>query len=274
MQLSLTSWSFPALTLDEAAAVSRVLSIGALDVSTKGRPGLDKAQILADPDAAADRVTTLGVRVPNYYHHFGDNLADRNLALPGTIDANARDLEKVLAFADAADIATVFFLPGIVNPGQSRRQAMEVSATSITALLDVSRDFAAEICVEPIIRSYAESPSIVRDLVDRTGIRLALDYSHLVCLGYRQEEIDPLCAHAAHIHLRQARMGRLQEKFARGSINFPALFGTLRDTGYTGALAIEYVHQEFLGANTDDVMTETVTMRDSFNDWISGDDAA
>lgn len=65
-------------------------------------------------------------------------------------------------------------------------------------------------------------------------------------------------------------MGKLQEKFAKGNINFPALFATLRDTGYSGALAIEYVHQEFLGANADDVMTETVTMRDCFNEWTAG----
>lgn len=270
MHLSLTSWSFPTLTLEEAAGVSKVIGIDALDVSTKRRPGLDKALVLSDPAAAAERVKALGVAVPNYYHHFGENLYDRNIALPGTIDANARDLEKALAFADAAGIATIFFLPGVVNPGQSRRQAMEASAESIGAFLEVGKSFKAEICIEPIIRSWAESPSIVLDLVERTGVRLALDFSHFTCLGYPQEETERLCAHAAHIHLRQARMGKLQEKFAKGNINFPALFATLRDTGYSGALAIEYVHQEFLGANADDVMTETVTMRDCFNEWTAG----
>ncbi|WP_180897944.1 sugar phosphate isomerase/epimerase family protein [Martelella soudanensis] len=270
MYLSLTSWSFPALTLEEAAGISRILGIGALDISTKGRPGLDKAQVLGDPQAAAERVAALGVTTPNYYHHFGDSLADRNLALSGSIDANARDLERVLTFADAAGISTVFFLPGIINPGQSRSEAMAASAESLKVLLDVARGFSAEICIEPIIRSFAESPVIVEELVDRTGIRLALDYSHFVCLGYPQEQIDPLCRNAAHIHLRQARMGKLQERFARGSINFPALFGTLRDIGYDGALAIEYVHQDFLNASSDDVMTETVTMRDCFNGWSAG----
>lgn len=270
MHLSLTSWSFPSLTLEEAAGVSKVLGIGALDVSTKGRPGLDKAELLADPKAAAERVRALGVRVTNYYHHFGDGLADRNLALPGTIDANARDLERVLSFADAAGIATVFFLPGIINPGQSRRQALEASAESLTALLDVAGDFRAKICIEPIVRSFAESPAIIAELIERTGIRLALDYSHFACLGYTQEQVDPLCAHAAHVHLRQARMGELQARFAKGTINFPALFGTLAEAGYTGALAIEYVYQDFMNAYSDDVMTETVAMRDCFNEWNAG----
>ncbi|WEX08101.1 TIM barrel protein [Chelativorans sp. AA-79] len=267
MYLSVTSWSFPSLTLEEAAGVSRVLGINALDVSTKRRPGLDKAEILGDPDAAAERVLALRVKVPNYYHHFGESLPERNLALPGTIDANARDLERVLAFADAAGIPTVFFLPGIVNPGQSRQQALDVAVQSLKVLLEVQKSFKAEICVEPIVRSFAESPAIVAELVERTGIRLALDYSHFLCLGYTQEQIDPLCAHAAHVHLRQARMGDLQAKFAKGTINFPALFATLETAGYAGALAIEYVYQDFMNAYSDDVMTETVAMRDCFNEW-------
>lgn len=270
MFLSLTSWSFPSCTLEEAAGISKVLGINALDVSTKRRPGMDKAQILDEPKAAAERIKALGVKVPNYFHHFGDTLEERNPALPGTLDANARDLEKVLHFADAADIATVFFLPGMINAGQSRRQALDVSVESIKALLEVSKSFKAEICIEPIIRSYAETPAIVQEIIDRTGIRLALDYSHFICLGYTQEQFDSFCAHAAHVHLRQARMGELQAKFGKGSINFPAVFGNLRDAGYTGALAIEYVYQDFMNAYSDDVMTETVTMRDCFNAWMAG----
>lgn len=268
MYLSLASWSFPSLTIKETAGISKVLGINALDVSTNYRSGLNKTDILNNPGAVAEQVRALNIKVPNYYHHFGDGLVDRNLAQPGTIDANARDLEQVLTFADAADIPTVFFLPGIINPGQSRRQALDTSAESIKTLLAVQKDFKAEICIEPIVRSYAESPAIVEELIDRTGIRLALDYSHFICLGYTQETLEPLVQHAAHVHLRQARMGDLQAKIAKGTINFPAFFASLREANYTGALTIEYVYQDFMDAFSDDVMTETVAMRDCFNDWI------
>jgi sugar phosphate isomerase/epimerase len=270
MELSLTAWSFSQLTVEEAADVSKALGIGALDVSTRHRSGLDRAQLLSDPRAAAERVRALGVRVPNYYHHFGAVLADKNLALPGTLDANARDLEQALTFADAADIATVFFLPGVVNPGQSRRQALDVSVESIKVLQDVAAGFRAKICVEPIVRSYAESPAIVLELVERTGIGLALDYSHFICLGYTQEQVEPLVPHAIHVHLRQARMGNLQAKLNKGTINFPAMFGALRDANYRGALSIEYLYQDWMDARFDDVMTETVLMRDCFREWNAG----
>jgi sugar phosphate isomerase/epimerase len=266
MRLSVTSWSFPALTLPEVAGLAKVLGIPAIDVGLFYRSALDRAELLVDPLSAAERVRGLGVGVANYYHLFGEGPADRNLALPGTVEANARDLKNVLAFAEAAGIGTVFLLPGVVNPGQSREAAARVSAESLRVLLEVpgARE---RVCVEPHVHSWAESPGLVMRLVEETGVRLALDYAHFVCLGYRQEEVDPLAAHAAHVHLRQARPGALQAKFGQGTINFPALFGTLRDAGYGGALALEAVHQDYMGTLYDDVLTETVALRDCFNAW-------
>ena len=268
MRLSVTSWSFPQLSLEEVAGVAKALGIEAIDVGLFYRSALDRAEILGDPAGAAERLRGLGVGVANYYHLFGRDSQDRNLALPGTLDANLSDLEAVLRFAEAAGIPTVFILPGVVNFGQSRGDAARIAAESLRALLEVpgARD---RICVEPHVHSWAESPGLVRRLIDDTGVRLALDYAHFVCLGFRQEEVDPLAPHAAHVHLRQARPGALQAKFAQGSINFPALLGTLRDAGYEGPLALEAVHQDYMGTLHDDVLTETVLMRDAVRAWMA-----
>ncbi len=270
MYLSLTAWSLPSCTLAEAAGISNALGIGALDVGLFYRSALDKAQILADPKGAADQLGDLGVRLPNYYHLFGEGLDGRNLAQPGTLDDNLADLEQVLTFADAAGIGSIFILPGVVNPGQSRQQAQEVSITSLREMVALSKSYKSQLCIEPHVHSFAESPDIVLQLVAETGIKLALDYSHFACLGYRQEEIDPLAPHAAHVHLRQAKMGALQTKFAHGTLNFPAMFGTLRDAGYDGALAIEPVHQDYMNTLFEDVLTEIIALRDCFNNWKEG----
>lgn len=267
MELSLTAWSLPSCTLQEAAGISKALHIGALDVGLFYRSALDKAHILSDPVEAAKPLADLGVRIPNYYHLFGEGLAGRNLALAGTLEENLRDLEQVLTFADAAGIGSVFILPGVVNAGQSRQQAEAQSTTSLREMVALSEGFKTQLCFEPHVHSFAESPDIVLRLVDNTGIKLALDYSHFACLGYRQEDIDPLAPHAAHVHLRQGKMGALQTKFAHGTLNFAAMFGTLRDAGYTGALAIEPVHQDYMNTLFEDVLTEIIALRDCFNDW-------
>ena len=75
-------------------------------------------------------------------------------------------------------------------------------------------------------------------------------------------EIDPLAPHAAHVHLRQARPGALQCKLEHGTLNFPAMLATLAGHGYRGRLAIEYVHQGYMDTLHDDVLSETIKMRD------------
>ncbi|MDO8982787.1 sugar phosphate isomerase/epimerase [Cypionkella sp.] len=267
MKLSLTSWSFPACNLQECAAISRALGIGALDVGLFYRSGLNKSEILADPKAAAEPLRSLGVSIPNYYHLFGAGVSGQNLSLPGTISQNIKDIDSVLTFADAANIASVFILPGIINPGQSRDQAAQQATESLKALLEVATHHRARLCIEPHVQSWAESPALTQLLIDQTGIGLALDYSHFTCLGYRQDEIDPLAKHATHIHLRQTKMGALQTKFAHGTLNFPALFATLRDVGYYGHLALEAVHQDYMNTLTEDVLTETILLRDCFQNW-------
>ena len=142
-----------------------------------------------------------------------------------------------------------------------------MATQSLRALIAVAKDHAARLCVEPHVQSWAESPDVVQRLVDDTGIVLALDYSHFACLGYRQDEVDPLARHAVHVHLRQAKMGQLQSKFAQGTLNFPAMFATLRAAGYRGWLALEAVHQDYMNTLGEDVLTETILMRDAFRAW-------
>lgn len=48
-----------------------------------------------------------------------------------------------------------------------------------------------------------------------------------------------------------------------------AMLGTLRDAGYAGWLALEYVHQDYMGTLHDDVLTETVRLRDRVRAWLA-----
>ena len=108
MRLSLASWSLPACILPEVAGISRALGINAVDVGLHYRSALSRDEILSDPLAVAERVKSLGVDLPNYYHQFGTGIAGQNLSLPGTAAQNVADIAQVLRFADAAGIGSVF----------------------------------------------------------------------------------------------------------------------------------------------------------------------
>ena len=59
MKLSLTSWSLPACTLQEAADISKALGVNALDVGLFYRSALDRKEIIADPRSIATRCAAL-----------------------------------------------------------------------------------------------------------------------------------------------------------------------------------------------------------------------
>lgn len=271
MKLSLTSWSLPGCTLEEAAGISKVLGIGALDLGYFFGPALDKAALLAEPEKLAERVLGLGIELPNLYHLFGDTLGDRNLADARNIERNLLDFRQVARFCKAAGIPTVFVLPGIVNPGQSRRDALVQSAESLSRLMPVAEAAGVTLTIEPHVHSYLESPELVLELIGKVpGLKLTLDYAHFTCLGWRQDEIDPLAPHAAHIHLRQTKIGELQTKLDKGTINIAAELGVLRQAGYSGRLSIEYTFQDYMNSLYDDILTETIRMRDLVRSWQNG----
>lgn len=267
-KLSLTSWSLPACSLTEAAGISRVLGIGALDVGYFYGPALDKVRLLAEPERVADEVRRLGIDIPCLYHLFGATLADRNLADTRHAEANLADLRQAVKFCQRAGIGVIFVLPGVVNPGQGRKEALVASAESLKRLLPVAADAGITLTIEPHVHSYLETPTLTLELLDKVpGLKLALDYAHYVCLGYRQEEIDVLAPHAGHVHLRQSKTGELQTKLAKGTINIPAELATLRAAGFTGHVALEYTHQDYMDSLYDDILTETIQLRDVVRAW-------
>lgn len=263
MKLCVTSWSFPLCSLSEVAGIAKALGLEAIDLSFFYASGLSRERVLDKPKAAAKEIASLGIVASNFYYLFGATLEERNLASGPGLEANIEDFRKAVRFCREANIPSVMVLPGVINPGQSRTQAIEQSAKSLQALLPIAHKAGVTLAIEPHVHSVLESPDLVLELLGQVrGLKLVLDYAHFACLGYRQEEIDVLAPYAAHVHLRQAKMGALQTRMEQGTLNFPALLATLREVGYQGYLALEYVHQDYMGTLYEDVLSETIKMRD------------
>jgi sugar phosphate isomerase/epimerase len=263
MQLSVTSWSFPACTLDESWAIAGALGFQAMDVGLFHGPALDRARVLEDPVGAAGDLKARGIRAANLYWLFGNGLADRALTDQDARSANLADFASVCRFAAAAGIPSVFVLPGVAD-ARPKDQAIAASAASLRPLLSVAQDHGVTLTVEPHVGGVLASPEETRSLLEQApGVRLALDYAHFACMGFPQPAIDPLAPFAGHVHLRQARPGALQAKWGEGTLDFAAMVAVLRQVGYDGWLAVEYVHQTYMNTLFDDVLTETIRMRDA-----------
>jgi sugar phosphate isomerase/epimerase len=263
MQLSVTSWSFPACTLPEAWAVARALGLARMDLGLLHGPALDRARLVSDPRGAAGDIRALGIEAPSLYWLFGAAIEDNAISEAAALGRNLEELAQVLRFMAALSIPTLFILPGVHRAGASKRDLLAASAASLRAMLPLARTEGVQITVEPHVGGLLASPSDTLALLDAVpGLKLTLDYAHFACAGFPQEAVDPLAAHAAHVHMRQARPGALQAKWGEGTLDMGAMVGTLRAAGYEGALSIEYVHQAYMNTLSDDVLTETIRMRD------------
>ncbi len=263
MQISATSWSFPACSLAEAWNIVRALGIDHMDVGLLHGPALDRSAILDTPTRAAEKILHAGIQVSNVYWLFGETPHERPLSLPDAQSQNMADLESVASFAQALNCPSVFLLPGVHRPGQDKRTLLDTSAAALRDMLPLAAAHNLTLTVEPHIGGILDSPTTVLQLLDAVpGLKLTLDYAHFACMGFTQSQIDPLAKHAAHVHLRQARPGALQAKWGEGTLDFGAMIETLRSCGYSGFLSLEYVHQAYMGTLNDDVLTETIYMRD------------
>lgn len=270
MRLSLTSWSFPVCTLAETAAIANAIGLEGIDLGYRHRASIDRARVLSDPAGyGAALRAELPLAVPNLFHLFGADRAERQLAGPPD-PRNLADLHAVLRFCQAVGAPTLMVLPGLVGPGQSRLAAMDAAIAALAPMVEAARAHDVALTVEPHVQAWLESPAMALDLVQALpGLKLTLDPAHFVCGGHTQEAIEPLCPHAAHVHLRQARPGSLQCRLDEGTIHFPALLAALRDAGYRGWLAIEYLNQPYMDTRHDDVLLETVRMRDLVRNWLA-----
>lgn len=269
MRLSVSTWSFPHLTLSEAAAVASAIGFDAIDLGYFFAPALDKTRLLTAPEAyGAELAASLPLPVANLFHLFGEDLSDRNLARPDGAQ-NLQDLKATLAFAKAVGAPSVFVLPGIINAGQCRSDAIASSAEALKPMVTAGKEAGVDVLIEPHTGSILNSPVRTRELVAQVpGLQIVLDPSHFVAMGYRQEEVDPLVDIAGHVHLRQARPGLIQTKMEEGIVDFPGFFGALRTAGYDGWLSAEYEHEAGTPSQYDDVISETVKMRDCFRTWM------
>lgn len=269
MKLSLTSWSFPYCSVKESAEISKALGVNALDFSYFYKSGLDKQRLLKEPKEYAQYLKKeLDIFVPCFYHLFGETLSDRNLASDEFMSENTKDFKQLLIFCKEYGIPTIFVLPGVINGKQTREDALEISAKNLNILVKLAQKEGITLTIEAHVQSYLESPSLALQLLKKVeNLKLTLDYTHFVCLGFTQDEIDCLAPYAGHVHLRQARMGVLQTKMEEGTINIQAMLSRIEKCGFDGYASLENVHQDYMDTLYDDVLSETIKMRNLFNEW-------
>jgi sugar phosphate isomerase/epimerase len=257
-------WSWVGATLEESAAIYRALGVEALDLIAIPGTRFDTYSIADDPLGHARSVSKLGLELSNLLVFFGTNLQDRTLNSldPIVRSKNLDTFRRVLEFCAAAEFYSVTVLPGVEQPGGSRDGALKHSAAELNRMNDLARDAGVLLVYEPHMQSILENPADVLAFArENSEVKIVIDYSHGIAMGYSSSQLDPLVPYAGHVHLRQAAPNKIQTRWDEGTIDIPALVGLLTSTGYEGYLALEYEHDAFWNMDQCDVMCETIKMR-------------
>jgi sugar phosphate isomerase/epimerase len=263
MKLSISTVSFLICSLEEAAGIARALGLEAVNIVGIAAEDVSGVVLHIAP-SEVKRVRALEMTIPNL--HWGIVAGFR----PAINDPDAKVRKKskelyqrAVDFCHEAGILTITVVPGLVHPGQSLHDARALSADVFNEFVPIASAADVQLTTEPHVKGLFESPESTLELLKAVpGLGLILDYAHFVCQGYTQPSIDPLCQFASDVHLRQAKPGLLQTPLEDGTINFTLVLDQLRHVGYAGYLCLEYVHQDYIGADNVDVITETIKMRD------------
>lgn len=270
MRLSTCDFTFPKLTWEQSIRLGRDLGAEAIDVSLfKDRSHLDTDRVLAHPGEWAARVMAAlranGMGISDVYGQAG-GAAEENALNDPDVPARRRASEffqRILDFSVACGAPHLSLLPGVHFSREDHEDSLKRSAEELAWRVDAARKAGVILGIEPHLGSVCSTPAFAARLVQMCpGLTLTLDYCHFAYLGLPDNEVEPLVEHASHFHARGACKGKLQAAMKENVVDYPRILRKMKQTGYKGFIALEYVWVEWMRCNEVDNISETILLRD------------
>ncbi len=271
--IACTTHSFGVVPLDAAFRIIKALELDHADLIAATYPQqLDPYALAAEPEREAERIGNLaaeaGVRLSGCFVGFRERLTTADPEQRWRLSELYGAVGRLAHRLGIVHVQTGF---GRADPTLSADEQFAVIVDNVRAVQKAVAAEGAELLVEAQRGAAISTPDALERLLHEVpGLRINHDPGQFACQGFEQESYGPLYAATAHIHMRQARPGALQEKLELGTVDFRRVVRALQAVGFDGVYATEYVH--FAGsadcANVD-VVTETVKMRDLIREELA-----
>lgn len=270
--------SFPLLPHKDVCRLAAMLGLGGIDIGLMGgRSHVRPEDIAADPEGAADEVGA-------YVREAGLEVADvflipwtdfermaPNHPDPAQRQDAAEAFRVALRFASRVGARGMTLLPGIDWPSESHDDSLARAAEELTWRVGEGAEQGIRVSVEPHLGSLVADPAEAARLVEMAPeLTLTLDYGHFTYQGYADADVEPLIRHARHFHARGAAHKRMQIGLKDSTIDFERILDVMRDTGYDGWVAVEYVWSDWERCNECDNVSETILLRDRLQAHLAG----
>ncbi len=267
MRLSVANYSFEVLPLEATLMVCRSLGFSAVDIAgfyQRGKCSFEPQDVAADPQKQAAILKPLlekyQLAVTDFFPQFGAAPSLHSLNdLDESIRAeNLRFVRGAAHFCQLIGAPGMTILPGVDHVARTLAENLAVSVEYLCQAVAIAAEYGVEVRFEPHMGSVADTPELALHLVNHVpGLKVTLDIAHFMLQYIPMERIYPLIPHTGHVHVRQAKPGKLQVAHADGIIDFPDLIARLKAVNYRGALTVEYVCADWFEVNRNDTLYES-----------------
>jgi sugar phosphate isomerase/epimerase len=264
-RVSCSEYSFPAVA-DQRARIGivRLLGFELVDIALFLDDGRD---LVANPgEVAAGLRSALdehGLTSEDLFLAVGETVEEiaPNQRDPALREQRRREFSAAVRVASELGIRGVTILPGFTwadDPAASWAVCVEELAWRV----EEARAFGVEVRIEPHAGSIVALPELTARLCDEVAqLRLTLDASHFELQSVTLDRVLPLVPLAGHVHVRAAKPGAIQVRWAANETDFGALLAALRGADYAGAYCVEYVPMPKWRCDELDVVTEALATR-------------
>jgi sugar phosphate isomerase/epimerase len=278
MRLTISTHAFEALNLEGTLAISKAMGFKGVDIAgfhNRGKCSYEPDEVGENPQKFADDLNRLldkyELDAVDFFPQFATSFTERSLndPDPAVREKNFKSMRGIARFCKLASIPGITVLPGADHVGRPLQQNLELAGEGLRKYTDICGEQDVMVRFEPHMSSVAMTPELAIQLVEMAPKALiTLDYSHYLVQYIPMDRIHKMIPHTGHVHIRQARPGKLQTRFVEGTVDFLDVARRLEAAGYKYCLSIEYVCSEWYDANQVDTLTETVVTKEALDKHI------
>ncbi|HUN06753.1 MAG TPA: sugar phosphate isomerase/epimerase [Aggregatilineales bacterium] len=278
MRLSVANFSFEVLPLEATLMVSRSLGYSSVDIAgfyQRGKCSFEPQDVAANPQKQADILNPLlqkyDLSVTDFFPQFGvaPSLHSLNDPDPEVREENMRYVRGAAAFCKLIGSPGMTILPGVDHISRTLADNLAVSTEYLRRAVDIAGEYGIEVRFEPHMGSVTDTPELALGIVNAVpGLKVTLDLAHFVLQYISVERAYALVPYTGHVHVRQAKPGKLQIAHDEGTLNFPELISRLKAVGYIGALTVEYVCADWFEVNRNDTLHESAVAFERLRPYV------
>lgn len=265
-------FTFPLLTHDQSLQLVSLMEFKGVDIGLFEErshlwPSREFKNVARSARALRKKLDGLGLKPADIFLQMAPDFKAFAINHPeGPRRKKARDwFQRTLDYTAGCGGKHITILPGVHFEDESQADSLDRCVEELAWRVAQAKKHRLTVSVEAHVGSIVPRPALATALIKRVpGLTLTLDYTHFTRIGLPDSSVEPLVAHASHFHVRGARRGRLQERFAHNTIDYARVFKAMQKAGYKGWIGIEYVWQDWEHCNECDNVAETVLFRDFF----------